>query len=166
MNRRGDLTSFYRQRYEWHKGFYNYSDPEKPLCDISYTDYFRKPDDVNFAYDDAHPLLRGSCHIFALSLSKVLGYKPYLIESKDRKHFHAFCQMRRDHQLFYVDARGATTSFDEFMDVAGDFVPGEFIIREINSQDIEEWKIDEDYFEEALLFAETVIKTFEECYRV
>lgn len=166
MSRRGECISFYRQRCAWHKGFYNDNDPEQSLCDISYTDFFMKPDDVNFAYDDAHSLLRGSCHLFALSLSKVFGYSPYLIETKDGKHFHAFCQVYRENWCYYIDARGATTSFDEFMDVAGDFVTGEFIIRGIDTQDIEKWKIDEDYLKEALLFAETVIKNFEECYRV
>lgn len=166
MSRRGELISFYRQRYAWHKGFYNDNDPEKSLCDISYTDFFTKPDDVNFAYDDAHPLLRGSCHLFALSLSKVLGYSPYLIETKDGMHFHAFCQAYSKNRHYYIDARGVTTSFDEFMDVAEDFVTGEFNIREIDSQDIERWKIDEVYFKEALLFAETVIKNFEDCYRI
>ncbi len=165
MGRRDELLSFYRQRYGWHKGFYNDTDPEQQLRDISYTDFFEESADKFFLYVDAHQLLRGSCHLFALSLSKILGYSPYLIEGKDGG-FHAFCQVCRNYQIYYVDARGATTSFDEFMDVAGEFVTGEFSIREVNSQDVEEWENNEDYYEEAILFAEAVIKEYEECYRV
>ena len=74
--------------------------------------------------------------------------------------------MYKNHQHFYIDARGVTTSFDEFMDVAGDFVNDEFIVRKTTPQDIEEWENNEDYYEEALAFAEAVIRDYEECYRV
>jgi len=165
MSRWGELITFDRGKYERHKGFYNDNDPEKTLCHIRFSEYFTMPDDDNFVYDDAHPLLRGSCHLFALSLSKVLGYCSYIIEGK-AGGFHSFCQVYKNHQHFYIDARGVTTSFDEFMDVAGDFVNDEFIVRKITPQDIEEWENNEDYYEEALAFAEAVIRDYEECYRV
>ena len=165
MGRQDEPISFLRGRYEWHKGFYIETNPEQHLLDINYTDFFENSDDKFFLYDNALQLLRGSCHLFALSLSKILGYSPYLIENRSGG-FHAFCQVHKNNQLFYIDARGATTSFDEFMDVAGDFVHDEFIVREITQQDIEEWENNEDYYEEALAFAEAVIKDYEECYRV
>lgn len=167
MIKRDELVSFrcYARNYEFHKGFYNDSNPEEALYDINYVDFFDAiSDDVNFAYDNAYPLLRGSCHLFALSLSKILGYNSYIIESKDKKGFHAFCQIVRKYQLFYIDARGMTTSFDEFMNVAKDFINGEFVIREITPQDIEAWKRDEIYYEEAIAFAEAIIKKFEKYY--
>ena len=52
------------------------------------------------------------------------------------------------------------------MDVAGDFVNEEFIVRKITPQDIKEWENNEDYYEEAPAFAEAVIRDYEECYRV
>ena len=165
MGRYGEFRCFDRGRYEKHKGFYNDRDPEQHLSEICYADFFEKPDDENFAYDDAGALLRGACHLFALSLARFLGYNAYLIEAKGGG-LHAFCQVYRDNQLYYIDARGATTSFDEFMEVAGYFAAGEFCVREITVQDIEEWENTESYYEEALLFAETVIKEYEQCYRV
>ncbi len=138
MDKRSELISF--GRCAWHKGFYNDKNPEESLRDIRYTDFFvTLPNDDDFVYSDAHPLLCGSCHLFALALSNVLGYTPYIIESKNQKGFHAFCQTYQKRHLFYIDARGATTSFDEFMDIAKIFVHGEFIIREITTQKIEEW---------------------------
>lgn len=165
MTNRGELIFF--EKLGWHKGFYNDGNAKDSLRKIAYTDFFKEePDDEDFAYGDAESLLCGSCQIFALSLSKILGYAPYIIKSKDAEHFHAFCQFSKDHQIYYVDARGITTSFDEFMEVAGVFAPGEFVIREITSHDIDEWNQDEKYLNEALAFAEAIIKGNIECYRV
>ena len=116
MDRNSELISF--GSYEWHKGFYNTDDFSKALCKVHYEDFFEYPDDDEFPYDSAHSLLRGSCNHFAVALHKVLGYTPYIIEQTDKRGFHAFCQVCKNGKLYYVDARGVTSSFDEFMSVA------------------------------------------------
>ena len=63
---------------------------------------------------------------------------------------------------YYVDARGITSSFDEFMSVASTFVSDEFTIRPVTPEDIEEWKKDSKY--EGYAFAEAVIEKFKHCY--
>ena len=151
-------------RYEWHKGFYNDDDPTKTLSNIRYGDFFEYPEDEEFPYYSAYELLCGSCHIFALTLSKVLNYKPYIIESISRKGFHAFCQIYIKGEWCYVDARGITTSFNEFMDIAKTFVTDEYIIRSIDSNDIGEWEKDSNYDEEAYAFAEAIIEKYKDCY--
>lgn len=151
-------------RFEYHKGFYNDGDPIKSLLDINYTDFFEFPDDDDFPYTTAYELLCGSCHHFALSLKKALNYNPYIIEGIDEKSFHAFCQIYRNGKWRYVDARGITSSFNEFMDIAKRFVGDEYIIRPVNSNDIDEWERDSNYNAEAYAFAEAVIKKFKECY--
>lgn len=162
MGNRKALCSF--SRYGWHKGFYNDADPEESLFDIKYTDFAEAPDDDEFPYDTAHELLCGSCHHFALSLKKVLGYEPYIIERKKGIGFHAFCQIYKNKKWYYVDARGITSSFDEFMDIVKQFVSGEYIIRSVNADDIAEWEKDSNYDEEAYAFAEAVINKYKECY--
>ena len=167
MERKGDLISFYR--FGWHKGFYNadgFDDITYALLKIDYADFFGYPDDEDFPYDTAHSLLRGSCNHFAVALKNVLGYTPYIIEETDGKGFHAFCQVNKDGRLYYVDARGATSSFDEFMVVAREFVRGEYIIREATRDIIEEWESGSEYNDEAYSFAEAVIKKYIECYMV
>lgn len=161
MRNRDKLCSF--GFYGWHKGFYIEDNPEESLFKIRYTDFFEYPDDEYFPYDSAHELLCGSCHHFALSLRKVFGYVPYIIEGKNKRGFHAFCQIYRNRNWYYVDARGITSSFDEFMKVAKTFVTDEYIIRPVDSADIEEWDSD-DYNEEAYAFAEAVIQKHKECY--
>lgn len=167
MDRKGDLISF--SSYGWHKGFYNVDDVDDitdALLKIRYTDFFEYPDDDEFPYDSAHSLLRGSCNHFAVALKNVLGYTPYIIEETDKKGFHAFCQVYKNGRLYYVDARGVTSSFDEFMVVAREFVRGEYTIREATRDVIEEWESGSEYNDEAYAFAEAVIKEYIECYTV
>lgn len=150
--------------YGWHKGFYNDNDFEDTLLNIQYNNYFEEPDDEDFPHTCAYYLLCGSCHIFALSLNKVLGYNAYVIEEVNSKGFHVFCQVNKKGKVYYIDARGITTSFDEFMEIAQRFVKDEFIIRPVDSHDIDEWKDDDNYDKEGYEFAEAVIKEYSECY--
>ena len=61
---RDDMISV--ESYGWHKGFYNDKNFSDSLRNIRYDDFFEYPDDLEFPYDSAHELLRGSCHHFAL----------------------------------------------------------------------------------------------------
>lgn len=123
MSIRQEFCSF--EYFGWNKGFYNDEDISKSLTRIRYSDFFVEPDDDEFPYDSAYPLLCGSCHYFALSLQKLLNYNAYIIEGNNKKGFHVFCQVYRNKKWYYVDARGVTSSFDEFMDVAKIFVSDE-----------------------------------------
>ena len=162
MKDRNELYSF--GRYGFHKGFYNDESPAESLMDIQYTDFWEYPEDDEFPYYNAYSLLCGSCHLFALALQKIFNYNAYIIEEKCRKGFHAFCQIYVNRKWYYVDARGITSSFDEFMDIAKTFVTDEYIIRPIEFSDIEEWNVDDNYTEEGLAFAEAVIRKYKECY--
>ena len=65
-----------------------------------------------------------------------------------------------------MDARGVTTSFDEFMDVAKEFVSDEYIIRPVDVKDLVEWKEDDAYFDIAKAFAVAVIEKYKHYYTV
>ena len=152
-----------------HKGFYNEGEPENALSKICYEDFFEGPNDNEFPYDTADSLLCGSCRLFALALKEVFGYTPYLIKGNNKKGFHAFCQVYRNGKWYYIDARGITSSFDEFLSGITMFVPGEYTIRILEDKDIEEWKTEnndynDDYEEKGFLFARTVIENYKECY--
>ena len=66
----------------------------------------------------------------------------------------------------YVDARGVTSCFDEFMEIANDFVNGEFIIRPVTEDDISEWEKGFDYNDEAYMFSEAIIKKYKSYYTI
>ncbi|MBO5213264.1 MAG: hypothetical protein J6B86_00635 [Clostridia bacterium] len=166
MSYREKMVSFNRFG-GYHKGFYNDDgDPTNALLNINYTDFFEDPNDEDFPYDSAHTLLRGSCHHFALSLQKRFNYTPYIIEGINRRGFHAFCQVYKGKTWCYIDARGVTTSFDEFMDVAKEFVTDEYVIRKVNLEDIDEWSKDCPYDDEAFKFAEAMIEKFKNYYEI
>ena len=146
-----------------HKGFYNDEDFTKALQNIRYEEFKKKPDDEEFPYDSAHPLLRGSCNIFAVALKNVLDYNVYIIQGNDRKGFHAFGQIYKDWKWYYVDARGITSSFDEFTSVASEFVHDEYTIRLVTEDDLKDWEA-ANYYNEGLMFAEAFIKKYKDCY--
>ena len=106
----------------------------------------------------------GSCNHFALSLHNLLGYNAYIIEDINREGVHIFCQIYRYKTWYYVDARGITTSFDEFMNVTKEFVHDEYTIRSLTSEDIYEWENYCDYNQEAYAFAEAIIEKYKDFY--
>ena len=156
------------QQIGWHKGFYHDKNLIDALGKVYFEDFLEVPDDDEFPYCTAHELLRGSCHIFSLGLQKVFGYTPYIIEGKNKRSFHSFCQIYNSQKRiwYYIDARGVTTSFDEFLDVAKEFVSDEYTIRQMNEEDIKELKKDDNHYEIALDFAVAVIERYKEYYTV
>ena len=94
----------------------------------------------------------------------MLNYKAYILQGTDRKGFHAFCQIHRDEKWYYIDARGITSSFDEFFDGIATFVHDEYTIKSASEDDLRNWKTDIDFSNEACEFAEAVIKKYREYY--
>lgn len=154
------------KRCGYHKGFYNNEDLIHSLQNIKYTDFFKIPDDEYFPFVTAEQLLCGGCNYFALSLKKIFGYTPYIIEGKNNSGFHVFCQIYKNKIWYYVDARGITSSFNEFMDIVKVFVHDEYVIRPVNPDDVKEWEDDSIYNEAAYTFAEKVINNYKECYKL
>lgn len=148
----------------FHKGFYNDEDYLKSLQNIHYSDFFEVPDEEDFIYHSAYVLLNGSCNHFAIALSKVHNYNAYIIQPIDKECFHAFCQIHIDKQWYYVDARGITSSFDEFINGVKSFVGNEFTIRKMSQIDIDNWEKECKYNSEAYAFSEAIINKYSECY--
>lgn len=166
MHDRGKVCCSCNENVIYHKGFYNDENYMNSFYEIRYDTFFELPDDDDFVCDRADVLLCGACHIFATALQKKLGYNLYVIEENKeatRKGFHAFCQVYEFDRIYYVDARGMTSSFDEFMDIAKTFVGGEYIIRPVRPDELDDWKKD-DYYKELLSFAESVIEKYKQCY--
>lgn len=62
-------------------------------------------------YTDADDFRQGSCQLFAYALNEKYGYPVYIIEKGP--YFHIFCKTKDG--LNYVDVRGMTSSFCEFI---------------------------------------------------
>ena len=73
-----------------------------------------KYDDEDHLTLAAH-LLRGSCQAFAFKIEEILGYKALINEGYNGKGHYVFCQADLEGKIALFDARGVTTSYDEFM---------------------------------------------------
>ena len=164
MSRMSSRKHFCTFNNKIHKGFYNDGDALQSLRNIRYTEFLKLPTNDEFPYESADSLLCGSCNHFAVALHKTMGYPIYVIESKGKKGFHAFCEISRNKQRYFADARGITSSFDEFMEIAKIFVADEYIIRPAESDDINDWEANSDFNEEAYAFSEAIINKYRECY--
>ena len=152
---------------ELHKGFYCDNNNYANLKDIDYDGHLTQIDDDEEHLTSAGCLLEGSCQAFAMKVEEILGYEAFIIEEYNGMGHHVFCQATFEGKNALIDARGVTTSFDEFMEVAGEFVKGPFVIRHIDDKDIAEWQSSSDNsHEEHLALAEAVINANIECYRI
>lgn len=88
------------------------------------------------------------------------------METENKRGFHAFCKVSRNRKSYYIDARGATTSFEEFMTVARLFVGDQYIMRPATTEDVEEWESDDEFYEYAFSFSKVFISDHKEYYTV
>ena len=110
-------------------------------------------------YVAASDFLMGSCHLFALDLNKKFGYPIYAIILEGQM-IHCFCQVRRDETTFYIDVRGATNDYSDFLLETNVSEEEDFAIQEYIVDSFEEWD------EIALKFAKALIEKNLEYYEI
>lgn len=59
--------------------------------------------------------LHGCCDLFAKRLNQVYGYQIYSIYNNEDELIHAFCICEVNDIVFYIDIRGFTNNFTEFI---------------------------------------------------
>ena len=114
--------------------------------------------DEHFVFDNADVFRQGVCQIFAYALHKRFGYKVYVIRVEIGCHI--FCKTL-DNQ--YVDVRGMTHSFNEF--ISGLALPD---IKEDTSEaySFTYDDLNGDYYDIALAFANVLIEYDIERYKI
>lgn len=130
-----------------HKGFYNDIDYRQTMTNLDLIQINEITQEEDGDYVSAINLLEGECSTFALALEETLGYETFLIENSDgMPSFHAFCQKNIENHLFFIDARGATTDFEEFFEIIFPaFIHGPFTVRPVKNNDKEEWRKTDHY---------------------
>ena len=118
-------------------------------------------DDQNIYYD-ASIFLQGSCQLFSLALHQEFGYDAFEIRKGTSCHF--FCKAVYNGETVYIDVRGITASWDEFLSgTRYDFTNYDKII----PQDIEEdAKLSGPYEKEGLAFAKHLIHEHPKYYNI
>ena len=152
----------------FHTGHYsgateNYWDMSKCLEKVSnpqFVDPEGDSSDFHNVYEDASIFLQGSCH-----LHQEFGYDAFEIRKGDWCHF--FCKGTYNGESIYIDVRGATSSWEEFLSsTLADFHDYD----ELVPQNIEETaKLDdpEDHYQkEGFAFAKHLIHEHPEYYDI
>ena len=110
----------------------------------------------------AHIFLYGSCHIFASQLCKIYeDYNVYEIMNSSGRTIHWYAQTYYKNMPIYIDVRGATTSFEEFI---SEFRPHIVDGYKIQKQNKELPFSEEDWIETGILFATAIINEYAEYY--
>ena len=78
---------------------------------INYSDALVEDIDSDFILDDADIFRQGVCQLFAFALNQKYGYTAYILEVGNG--FHIFCKSSDKSE--YIDVRGKTKSFEEFV---------------------------------------------------
>lgn len=96
----------------FHKGFY--INHMGDLDEISFEELMGYESDEEIGVYNASQLLHGVCYLFSYALHEVFDYDAFAIMNNDIL-VHTFCRSQYENRPVYIDARGATTSFDEFL---------------------------------------------------
>ena len=111
-------------------------------------------------YYNAYLFLHGLCHVFAYVLHQKYGYDILELKNKSESMVHWCCITTYKGQNIYIDIRGITSDFDEFImefqpDIGNN--PVRRIVTNLDDYD-DEWE------NEQLLFANEIILKYENYY--
>ena len=123
--------------------------PEIEICD---------PDET-CPYVDASDFLMGSCQLFAIELNKKFGYPIYAIILKGQM-IHCFCQVQKNETTYYIDVRGITNDYSNFLSETNVLKESNFVIKEYIVDSFDEWD------EIGLKFAQLLIEKNPEYYKI
>lgn len=152
--------------FHFHKGHYLEDDIDDSLCKVENEEYSQiqceDKDAADYLYIYARLFLYSSCHLFALALYEEFKYKTYEIKDHKDRLIHVFCMATYRGQPVYIDVRGITTDFVEF--VSAFYI----ILRDgyrIVAYDIEgDRGLEEDGDKTGYRFAQSIIKKYRGYY--
>ena len=106
------------QRKIFHNGHYVRANIDQSLKEVRNSKHGEiecdDEDAADYQYETADIFLHGSCQLFSLALHKNFGYNAYKITWEGR-HIHYFCMIDLGKHKIYIDVRGMTTDFNEFV---------------------------------------------------
>ena len=141
----------------------NFTSMEKELQEIDFDNLYRTKIEGDCPYCNAHDFLMGSCELFALALSKKYGYQVYEIVQDD-KMIHSFCIAIYKGVKLYIDVRGITSNYKEFLLGVRINKKNSFVIQKRNIEDDKLLKGEWD--KEGYGFAVAIINNFPQYYTI
>ena len=111
--------------------------------------------------------LHGICDIFAEALHRKYGYELHQVNDEGNYLVHAFCTAKKNGKTVYVDVRGMTTDYEEFICPFDDFFPTEEERKRILPYDAKNLEYYESgYVKEALVAADKMLENNREYYEL
>lgn len=127
------------------------------LKEIDFKDCYmalRDEDADECPYCDAHDFLQGSCDLFARALHERFGYEVYEIKRNNSTTHHWYAKSSYQGIPIYIDIRGATTDFGEFLSGLVYSMGDDY---SITRQDLDDQDIHVDWFDTGMKFAREII---------
>lgn len=99
-----------------------YKELETLKKDYPESDFGFLENEYNEGYLSAYDCLHGFCDVFSFKLSEM--FKDYEVESLKNEDglVHSYCKKTVDGKTFFIDIRGITDDYEEFVSEFGDFV--------------------------------------------
>ena len=111
-------------------------------------------------YYNAHLFLHGICHVFAYALHLKYGYQILELKNETGSMVHWCCISKYKGKKVYIDVRGITSDYNEFIDEFQPDIgerPIQNIITNLNNYE-DEWDA------EQLVFANEIISKYKHYY--
>lgn len=136
------------------KYFHN-KDLERIVID-QFSDIVIEDHNMTCPYDCASNFLMGSCQLFALELNHKYGYQ--IFEIRQNIAVHYFCKTIKNEKDCYIDVRGITNDFSEFLFGTNLSRKDDYTIREAKVV------LDDEWDKLGLKFARKIIESYPEYY--
>ena len=142
-----------------HSGYY---DNKKEILNIYNENSIIINDNANpFEIFRTSEFMMGACDIFALCLKETFKYQMCKITEDNKIHY--FCIDSSKSEKYYIDVRGFTTSYSEFVSYYS--VPSNGNMHTADTNEEKEIK-SQDYYIDGKKFAEKIIKNNKNIYDI
>lgn len=151
------LTTFHK--VEYHKGFY--------ACNNALREVETVKLENAGTFENTTDFVDGLSQFFAMALNTHFGYDIYVIEGAcGALDSHVFCKVTSsDNKFQYIDVRGVTTDFIEFLTGIRCFAQDRFELRPASDMDFRDWRNDA-YYDVGMKRAEEFISRYENFYKL
>lgn len=126
-------TGFYAEREKYNYDGFDFLEAESVIDENdSYICINYSETDEKYLHElNPYDYLHGRCDTFAEFLYKRYDYPAYMIKNPDTdKLVHCFNMVCFNNTNYYIDIRGITTDYEEFMSEFEDFVPDIYFLEE------------------------------------
>ena len=168
-----NITIQEKNNGHFHTGHYlkGYENIYSSLEEIEFDECYIIPNDIDNSdecpYSSALDFLHGACHLFAYMLYQLFGYEVFKIKTENNDNIHWYAQKIHQGKKAYIDVRGATTDYDEFILEFKESMGTDYeIIKRNKEQDVELQEFNDFWSNTGKVFAVAIIDDNVDYYKL